>query len=221
MYQFTQRAVAASRSSRPFQGPSRQNGPRACRTCPEPRRRRCRRRSPRLRPRPRCPRRRVARCRRCGVLGVLRTVVFGGLRLLVSGCSARVRPRPGCGTPVPSGVAYDCRVGLDPRGNIFDGLFPCGGAPRAWTRSFSRGGVEGLAPRHCPSTRRFSRWRGGSCSSSDVWRITVRCTDCPGRVWKIVTSSWWGQRRTAIPGGLADQVGLHVVGHGVADDFLG
>ena len=44
-----------------------------------------------------------------GVLGVLRTVVFGGLRLLVSGCSARVRPRWGCGTPVPSGVAYDCR----------------------------------------------------------------------------------------------------------------
>ena len=29
--------------------------------------------------------------------------------LLVSGCSARVRPRWGCGTPVPSGVAYDCR----------------------------------------------------------------------------------------------------------------
>ena len=26
----------------------------------------------------------------------------------------------------------------------------------------------------------------------------MRCTDCPGRVWKIVTSSWWGQRRTAI-----------------------
>ena len=44
-----------------------------------------------------------------GVLGVLRTVVFGGLRLLVSGCSARVRPRWGCGTPVPSGVAYDYR----------------------------------------------------------------------------------------------------------------
>ena len=44
-----------------------------------------------------------------GVLGVLRTVVFGGLRLLVSGCSARVRPRWGCGIPVPSGVAYDYR----------------------------------------------------------------------------------------------------------------
>ena len=61
-----------------------------------------------------------------------------------------------------------------------------------------QGGVEGLAPRHRPSTRRFSRRRGGSCSSSDVWRIAVRCADCPGRVWKIVTSSWWGQRRTAI-----------------------
>ena len=59
------------------------------------------------------------------MLGVLRSVVFGGLRLLVSGRSARVRPRPGRGILVPSGVAYDCRVGLDPRGNIFDGLFPC------------------------------------------------------------------------------------------------
>lgn len=52
-----------------------------------------------------------------GVLGVSRTVVFGGLRLRVSGFSARVRPRWGCGSRALSGAACDCRVGFDPRGN--------------------------------------------------------------------------------------------------------
>ena len=53
--------------SRGRRGPSRgrrARRARACRTCPGPRRRRLRRRSPRLRPMPRCPRRRVVRCRR-------------------------------------------------------------------------------------------------------------------------------------------------------------
>ena len=56
------------------------------------------------------------------MLGVFRTVVFGGLRLRVCGFSVRVRHRWACGSRAPSGVASDCRVGLDPRGNIVDGL---------------------------------------------------------------------------------------------------
>ena len=76
-----------------------------------------------------------------GVLGVSRTVVFGGLRLRVSGFSARVRPRWGCGSRALSGVACDCRVGLDPRGNIVDGLFSCG-AHHVVGAFVLQGGVE-------------------------------------------------------------------------------
>ena len=80
------------------------------------------------------------------------SVFFGLWFLVVSGC---LFPAVQLVFGLVGGAVPQCRVEsrmiigqFDPRGNIFDGLFPCGGAPWAWARSFSRGGVEGLAPRH-------------------------------------------------------------------------